>query len=175
MGRIFPVTVALLVVLAGCGALPGDGSPDKTQHTVSIGISNDHNESYVVRVNAIPPEVEGLEVTYENGSTHRFDVSSFDSLPRDGLRNATAIATTDSRELTREFTVGPTEGIGATLEDVPANATVVYFVLQDGGRQTVRGAGAARCSSETETTDIEIVIRPDGSLHSSVTCSDDIG
>jgi len=173
MVRTLSVTVALLVVLAGCGAVPGGGSPDAPQHTVSIGISNAHNESYVVRVSTIPPTVEGLEVTYENGSTRRFDVSSFDALPRDGLRNATAIATTDSTGSTREFTVGPTGGIGATLEDVPANATVVYFVLRDGGHRTVRGAGVARCSSDTATTDLEINIRPDGSLHTSVTCSDD--
>jgi len=58
------------------------GSPDVPQHTVLIGISNNHDESHVVRVSTIPPKVEGLEVTYENGSTHRFDVSSFDALPR---------------------------------------------------------------------------------------------
>ena len=162
MVRTRYVTVAVLVMLAGCGALPGGGSPDVPQHTVSIEISNNHNESSVVRVSAIPPEIDGLEVTYENGSTRHFGVSSFDALPRERLRNATAVTTTDSRELTREFTVGPTAGIGATLEDVPANATVVYFVLQDGGHQTVRGAGVARCSSDTETTDLEIVIHPDG-------------
>jgi hypothetical protein len=172
MVRILPATVALLVVLAGCGTLPGGGSPEVTQQTVSVGLSNDHTESYIVRVSTIPPEVEGLVVTYENGSTHRFDVSSFDALPRDGLRNATAIATTDSTGLRRDFTVGPAERTGATLEDVSANATVVYFVLQDGDHRTVRGAGVARCA-DTETTALEIVIRPDGSLHSAVTCSDD--
>jgi len=82
MVRTLYATVAVLVVLAGCGALLGGGSPDAPQHTVSIGISNNHNESYVVRASTIPPEVEGLEVAYENGSTHRFNVSSFDALPR---------------------------------------------------------------------------------------------
>jgi hypothetical protein len=76
--------------------------------------------------------------------------------------------------MTREFTVRPTEGIGATLEDVPANATVVYFVLQDTGHRTVRSAGVARCGTNSGTTDLDIVIRPDGSIHSSVTCSDEI-
>ncbi|MEA5389244.1 hypothetical protein VB779_21030 [Haloarculaceae archaeon H-GB11] len=172
MVRVLHATVAALVVLAGCGALPGSESPNAPKHTVSIGISNNHNESHIVRVSTIPPEVKGLEVTYENGSTHRFDVSSFDALPRDGLRNATAIATTDSTGLTREFRVKPAESVGTTLEDVPANVTVVYFVLQDGSHHTGRGAGVARCSSDIATTDLEIVIRPDGSLHSSVTCSD---
>jgi hypothetical protein len=76
------VAVALVVLLAGCGAAPGGGTPDAPQHTVSVGISNEHDESYTVRVSTIPPTVEGLEVTYENGSTRRFDVSSFDGLPR---------------------------------------------------------------------------------------------
>jgi len=55
------------------------------------------------------------------------------------LRNATAIATTDSTGLTRELTVGLAEGVGTTLEDVPANVMVVYFVLQNNDHQTVRG------------------------------------
>ncbi|MFC7095892.1 hypothetical protein [Halobaculum marinum] len=173
MVRALYATVAILVVLAGCGAVPGDGTPDAPQHTVSIDISNEYNESHVVRVTTIPAAVEGLTVTYESGSTQRFDVSSFDALPREGLRNATAIATTDSAELTREFQVGPANGISATLEDAPPNATVVYFVLQDGAPQTVRGVGVAQCSAGTQSTDIEIVIRPDGALHSTVTCSDD--
>jgi hypothetical protein len=37
--------VALLVVLADCGALPGDGTSNATRHTVSIGRSNDTHES----------------------------------------------------------------------------------------------------------------------------------
>ncbi|SFG86940.1 hypothetical protein SAMN04488063_3161 [Halopelagius inordinatus] len=175
MVRTLYATVAVLVVLAGCGAIPGDGSPNVPQHTVSIAVSNNHDESYVVRASAIPPEVEGLEVTYENGSTHRFDVTSFDALPRDELRNATAIATADSTDLTREFAVGPAEGIGGTLDDVSANVTVVYFVLQNGDNHTARGAGVVQCSSDVETTDLEIVIRPDGSLRSSVTCRSDSG
>lgn len=171
MGRTLHATVALLVVVAGCGALPGDGAPDAPQRTVSVDISNEHSERYRVTVSALPPEIEGLEVTYENGSTRRFAVSSFDALPRDGLRNATAVTTTDSRALTREFTVRPTEGIGATLDDAPANATVVYFVRQEPGRQVVRGAGVVRCGAGTETTHLAVRIRSDGSLHSSVTCS----
>ena len=35
----------------------------------------------VVRVSTIPPEIEGLEVRYENGSIHRLEVSSSDALP----------------------------------------------------------------------------------------------
>ncbi|SEP03858.1 hypothetical protein SAMN04487948_111121 [Halogranum amylolyticum] len=45
--------------------------------------NTNHNESYVVRVSTTPPETESLEVTYENGLTHRFDVSSFDALGGD--------------------------------------------------------------------------------------------
>jgi len=86
-------------------------------------------------------------------------VSSFDALPgwiekRDCYRHDGLYG------LTRELTVGLAEGVGTTLEDVPANVMVVYFVLQNNDHQTVRGAGVARCSSDTATTDLEIVIRP---------------
>ena len=165
--------VVLLIILAGCSAIPGSRTPLSPDHSVSITIANNHDEPYTVRVTPLPPEVDGLEVTYENGSTRRFDVSSFDALPRDSLRNATGIATTVSEERTEEFTVGPSEGIGTTLEDVPANATVVYFVLPASGPERVRGAGVARCTADTENTELAITIRPDGSLHSAVTCSDD--
>lgn len=170
MVRILHATVTLLVLLAGCAALPGGESRDTHQHTVSITVSNNHDESHVVRVTTIPHTVEGLEVTYENGSTHSFDVSSFDALPRNGLRNATAIDTTDSRELTKEFTVEPAAGVGATFESAPANATVVYFVLRDSDHHPVRSVGVVRCTSDTEATDLEVIIRPDGSVHSAVTC-----
>ncbi|RLM53446.1 hypothetical protein DVK02_13205 [Halobellus sp. Atlit-31R] len=64
MIRALYATVAVLVVLAGCRALPGGGSPGAPQHTVSIGISNNHNESHVVRVSTIPPEAEGFEAVF---------------------------------------------------------------------------------------------------------------
>jgi hypothetical protein len=175
MVRPLHVAVALLALLAGCGAVPGGGTPDAPSHTVSVGISNSHDEPYTVRVSTLPSDVEGLVVTYENGSTRRFDVSSFDALPRAGLQNATGVATTDGAGLTETYTVGPGEGIGATFDDAPPNATVVYFVLRDGGREVVRGAGVARCSAETGTTDLDLLVRPDGSLHAAVTCSDDAG
>lgn len=172
MVRALHGLVALLVVLAGCSALPGGGTPAPSEHSLSVTISNEHDVSYTVRVTALPAQVEGLEVAYENGSTRRFEVSSFDALPPTALRNATAIATTDSRELSREFAVSPAEGIGTTLEDVPANSTVVYFVRQEGRPETVRGVGVVRCTADTENTELGIRIGPDGSLHSSVTCSD---
>jgi hypothetical protein len=77
--------------------------------------------------------------------------------------------------MTETYTVGPGEGIGTRLDGVPANATVVYFVLGDGGREVVRGAGVARCTVDTGTTDLELHVRPDGSLQAAVTCSDDVG
>ncbi|MEF8841619.1 MAG: hypothetical protein V5A62_08335 [Haloarculaceae archaeon] len=171
--RVLHTTLALLVVLAGCSGFTGGGTPTPTGHDLSISISNEHDVGYEVRVTAVPARVEGIEVTYENSTTHRFDVASFDALPETALRNATAIATTDFAELSREFTVGPNEGIGTTVDGVPANATVVYFVLRSSGPSTVRGEGVVRCSPDTENTELAVTVRPDGSLHSAVTCSDD--
>jgi hypothetical protein len=172
MPRALPVLV-LIAVLAGCSSLPDAGTPEPSEHALSVTVSNEHDVAYLVRMTAVPAGAEGLEVTYENGSTHRFDVASFDALPETALRNATAVATGEPGERSREFTVGADEGFGTTVEDVPANATVVYFVLAEDGSATTRGAGVVRCSPDTATTELALRIRPDGSLHSSVTCSDE--
>lgn len=175
MVRVLHVAVTLVVVLSGCAAVPVAEPQEPPQQRVSVTITNEYDERSIVRVSVVPVEADGFEVTYENGSTRRFDVSSFDDLPRAWSRNATAVETTDSSDRTREFTVEPTTGVGATFENAPANAAVVYFVLRDRSRDTVRGVGVSRCSSGTDTTDLDLVIRQDGSLHSSVTCGDGSG
>ena len=172
MVRVLQAVLALLVLLGGCSALPGNGTPTPAEHDLSISISNDHDVRYEIRVTAVPPQVEGIEVTYENGSTHRFDVSSFDALPGTALRNATAIDAGGPADLSRTFTVGPSEGIGTTVDGVPANATVVYFVLPASGPGSLRGAGVVRCGPDTGNTALTVEIRSDGSMHSSVVCSD---
>lgn len=173
MVRVLHAGLVLLVVLAGCSGFSGPGTPTPAEHDLSVSVSNEHDVGYEVRVTAVPAQVEGIEVTYENGTTHRFDVASFDALPETALRNAAGISAPDSTEISRTFTVGPNEGIGTTIDGVPANATVVYFVLPSSGPSTVRGAGVVRCSPDTETTELAVTVRPDGSLHSAVTCSDD--
>lgn len=175
MVRTLHGAVALIVVLAGCSAIPGNGTSPPPDRDLSVTITNDDDESYVVRVIAIPAGVDGVVVTYANGSTRRFEVSSFDALAPGGLRNATAIATVGSGGRSETFTVGPSEGLGTTIEDVPANATVAYFVLPVEGPERVRAAGVVRCTPDAEHTDLAVTIRPDGSLHAAVTCSDDAG
>jgi hypothetical protein len=171
MSRALPAVVTLLVVLAGCG-VPASGPPAATDHDVAVSVSNDHDEPALVRVTALPPAVDGVEVTYENGSTRRFDVPSFDALPRGSLRNATAVAPTGAERPSTAFVVDPSAGVGTTLEDVPANATVAYFLLTADGRR-VRAAGVVRCTPNAEATDLTVRIRPDGSVHSSVSCRDE--
>jgi hypothetical protein len=171
MVRLLHGVAALLIVLAGCSGAPG-GTPTPSGHDLSVAVSNEHDASYVVRVTAVPADVEGIEVTYGNGSVRRFEVQSFDALPRTALRNATAVAATGPAGLSRELAVGPGEGIGTTIEGVPADATVVYFVLPGDEPETARGAGVVRCTPGAGTTELVVRIRPDGSLHSSVTCRD---
>lgn len=172
MARALHALLALLVALAGCSALPGAGTPEPPEHSLSVTVSNGHDVRYEVRVAAVPPQVDGIEVTYENGSTHRFDVSSFDALPGTALRNATAVDAGGSADLSRTFTVGPNEGIGTTVDGVPPNATVVYFLLPASGPGTLRGAGVVYCGPGAGNTALTVEIRPDGSTHSSVVCSD---
>lgn len=79
--RLLQSLVVLLVVLAGCSALPVLDSDESPRHSISISVSNNDDEGYLVRVVAVPPDVSGIDVTCENGSTHHFDVTSYDSIP----------------------------------------------------------------------------------------------
>ncbi len=165
--------MAILVALAGCAGYSGGGTPTAADHSLSVSVSNEHDATYEVRVTAVPARIDGIEVTYENGSTARYEVRSFDALPPTALRNATAVDATGTEEPSRTFTVGPAEGIGATIDAVPANATVVYFVLPTDGPSRIRGAGVVRCAADAGSTDLALRIHSDGSLHSSLTCTDD--
>jgi hypothetical protein len=173
MSRGHHLLVAFLVVLAGCAGYSGGGTTTPSEHSLSVSISNEHDATYEVGVTAVPAQVEELEVAYENGSIARYEVASFDALPPTALRNATAVDATGVEEPSRTFTVGPTEGIGATIEGVPANATVVYFVGEADAAEGLRSAGVIYCSPGTENTELALRIRPDGSLHSSVICTGD--
>jgi hypothetical protein len=163
--------VVLLVATAGCSSLPGDATDTPAGQDVSITIRNDHDRSYTVAVRTVPTGVEGIAVTYENGSTRTFDVPSLDALPRRALRNATDVVAIGGSGVAQEFQVGPNGGLGTTLENVSADASVVYFVRSGTGPGDLRGVGVVRCSADT-TTDLAITIRGDGSLDSRVTCGD---
>jgi hypothetical protein len=167
------IVIALLVVLAGCSGLTDRPTPQSPERELSVSVSNDHDDPYRIRVTVVPPTVDGLEVTYENGSTRLFDVSSVDALPQGATRNATAISPTDGDGQSWAATVQPGTGLGTTIERIPANATVVYFVVPTRTSPQVRGAGVVRCSADTESTHLSLQIRPDGSLHSAVLCTDD--
>jgi len=162
--------VVLLVAAAGCSSLPGDGTDTPASQDVSITIRNDHDRSYTVAVRTVPTGVEGIAVTYENGSTRTFDVPSLDALPRRALRNATDVVAVGGGGVAQEFQVGPNGGLGTTLENVSAAASVVYFVRSGTGPGDLRGVGVVRCPADT-TTDLAITIRGDGSLDSRVTCA----
>lgn len=164
------MVVALLVVLVGCPSAGEDGSPSPSPHDVSVTVTNDHDARYVVTVRAIPDGVDGLVVTYENGSARRFDVRSLDALPRSALRNASDVAAAGSTTPSEEVVVGPDEGVETTLTGVPANASVVYVVRSRDGSPVLRGSGVVRCSPGSDTTELALAIRSDGSLHVGVVC-----
>jgi hypothetical protein len=172
VGRV--LVVAVLVALAGCAGVSGPGTPTDTGQDVVVTLSNEHTERYRVSVTAVPPAVEGLTVTYENGTTRTFAVTSVEALPRGGLDDATAIATTGGEERSRAFTLGPGEGFGTRIEGVSADATVVYFVTPTAGQQRVRGVGSVRCPGAT-TTDLTVAVSADGSVRTAVVCSDGTG
>jgi hypothetical protein len=170
------LAVVLLVCLAGCASLggePPDSGPDGTRD-VSISVQNDHDRSYTVEVDAVPPDADRVEVTYENGSTRTVDGASIGADRSGALRNATGLTVlgADSDAYSRAVRVAPNEGMGATLDGVPSNATIVYVVRAEDGSGPTRGAGVVRCAPSTTVTDLALTVRADGTLHSQLACLD---
>lgn len=161
------VGACLLIVIAGCSLVPPE---QPATQTVEVVVSNNHDVTYGFTVTVVPPTVEGLEVTYENGSTRSFDVDSIQGLPRTALRNATSITPlgTDARE--RRFDIEPGSARGTTIEDVPVNSTIAYFVTQRNGAGGLRSVGLTTCGEAAVRTTLEISIGRTGELHASTHC-----
>lgn len=165
MIRVLPV--ALLLLLAGCGAaLPGPGTP--AGQSIAVSLSNEFDEPARVDLAVIPPSVDGFEVTYENGSTRRFDVSSMDDLPPGALRNASGIDPLGVDAPTRHYALEPNSGIGDTIEGAPRPATIVFFLAGAGG--DLRSAGVFECGPGVERTEVSIEIDASGEVHTAVHC-----
>ena len=161
------IVVAVLLSIAGCGAaLPGPGTP--AGQSISISLSNGFDEGYRVDLAVIPPGVDGIEVTYENGSARRFDVASMDDLPPEALRNASGIDPLGVDAPTRRYTLDPGSGIGETIEGAPRPATIVFFLSGPGG--DLRSAGVFECGSGVERTEVSIAIDASGEVHTAVHC-----
>lgn len=163
------IGVCLLVALAGC-TLPPTDQPEPALQTVTVSVTNDHDESYRLAVTVIPPTVDGVQVSYENGSTRTFDVRSIQELPRTALRNATDLTPLGVEAQNRTVDLDPGHGMGIAFEDVPANATVAYFVSQDNGVNQVRSVGLTTCGEAAVHTELAILMSETGELHASTHC-----
>ena len=160
--------LGLLVVLAGCGSAPPATEPP-TDGTLAVSLSNEHDRPYRVDLSVVPPDVEGLRVTYENGTTRQFQVGSMDDLPARALDDATGVEPLGVDAPARQYRLDPGSGTGETSDGVPREAAVVYFILEPDGE--LRAAGLVTCGEGIYRTELSIGVDADGEIHSRVHCA----
>ncbi|WP_253736408.1 hypothetical protein [Halohasta salina] len=171
--RLRSIVVILLVLLAGCTAPQADEPPAPAGTDVSVTLSNEHTATYTVTVHAIPPDAEGIELTYENGSTRTFD-GPIEDLPSDWPRNVTALSVDGNDRYAETVRLAPNRGVGLTLEAVPPGSAVVYIVHSEAGPRATHGPGIVQCGPNNGSADLTVRILADGSLDSRLSCAGDM-
>jgi len=159
-----------LVLLAGCTAPQPDEPSAPASTDVSVTLSNEHTATYTIAVHAIPPDADGIELIFENGSTHLFD-GPVEDLSRESLQNVTSLSV-DGSQHSEEVTLAPNRGVGLTLASVPPGSAVVYFVRSPAGLRATLGPGVAQCAPDSTGADLSVTIVADGSLDSRLSCTD---
>jgi hypothetical protein len=151
-----PLALALLLALAGCNVSTEDG---RTGENVSVTVTNQAETRYDVRVTLATEPFDAVEITYQNGSTRRLDVTSLDGVPPGRFDDATDFTVEAGFVQTRRYTLTPGSGTGATYTDVPPNTTVVHF-LRPRGADTIGTVGISKCGGSPGLTELTIDILP---------------
>jgi hypothetical protein len=167
MDRLAAAALAFCLLAAGCAGAPAA----EEGGALSVSLANEDDVAYTVTVSVVPPDVDGVTVTYENRTERRFDVGSAAALPEGTLRNATAVAADGEGARVETYRLDPESGIGGTY-DVPRGSTVVDVVQQGTGPGSVRGVGVGRCAVSVDVTALSVTVRADGSLHTGIECRD---
>lgn len=139
--------------------------------TVAVLLTNNHAAAHEFRLAVIPPQVDGVVVGYENGSSRVFDVASISALPRAVLRNATSLSPVGDNTSSRRFTLDSESVIGTTFEGVPKAATVAYFVTKPSEPTQVSGSGLVNCGETVERTELTITVSKTGEIHAATHCT----
>jgi hypothetical protein len=166
-----PLLVALCLLFAGCGSVPptdGETTGGPEDSAVDLSLTNGDDEPYAVSVSVTQGSLDGVSVTYENGSTRTFEVGDVSGLPPAALDDAVAVAPQGPAVRTERYDLSPGAGIGDTFR-VPGASTLVYVVSNpsDG----VRSWGKLTCGASASHSSVSITIAPDGSLAVSNACS----
>lgn len=169
---VFPaLALALLLLVAGCSTPAADGGDGRTGQSVTVSLSNQHDEPYAVRIALASGDLAGDRVTYENGTNRRFDVQNVSALPPAIRANATVLEPLGEDLSAKRFVLEPSTGLVTTFEDVPEGARLVYVVSRTGENASLRNVGVSRCAAEGARLDFSLEVGPTGSTVASTTCS----
>ncbi|MFB6164309.1 MAG: hypothetical protein ABEJ31_04045 [Haloarculaceae archaeon] len=163
---VVPALLACLLLVAGCTA-PDAAAPPTGN--VSVTVHNDADRAYDVSLLLVTGSLDGVDVTYRNGTERTVAVAAPAALPRGALDGATNVTVRSGAVERHDYRLPPGSGRGATYEVPDRNATVVYTLAPAGG--PVRAWGTTTCSA-SPTLELAITIGSDGANHVATTCRD---
>jgi hypothetical protein len=160
------VVLALALAVTGCAA-PTD---QQSGRNVSVSLSNQAPVSYEATVFLVTNPIDGVDATYQNGSTRQFDVATVDALPPGALSDATNVSIRGPEVQRHQFDLPPRSGVGATYQHVSPNASVIHTTAASGG--SLEGWGVSSCSPSSDL-ELTIEIAPDRNKSVSTRCFGD--
>lgn len=178
------VLVAVLVLLAGCsGASGGDGTTTAAPTTMgqpttdgavplpadvtALRVVDATPTAYVVDVEGVSGPLDGLRVTYADGSARTFDGST---LPADALVDAVGVAAVGDVPMSMRMAGGPGT-TGGAFGGIGAHTTVVYAVTVAGADGPVLvGWDAVTCGAGTAVTGVDVGVEGERFVTRGVDC-----
>ena len=160
----FACCLALLV--AGCNAPvaeptpggpgPGSGTPTAQPTNLSITVENPTRGPYAVSVAVVPGAVEGLTVSYADGTTRTYEPATLATLSPNALDNVTDVRPTNAAASTRVNATGR-ERVTSRLPGVTRNATVFHATIDREDNSLVIGGTLECAGAQQAGVSVEIV------------------
>lgn len=167
------VTLSLLLLGAGCTMPAMDGDVGENERAVAVSLSNQDDEPYAVRIALASGDLEGVRVTYENGSSRILDVPDVSALPPAVRANVTDVEPIGEGLRSERFVLEPGSGLGTTFDAVRPESRLIYVVSSAGGNRNVRSLGTTRCAATDARLDFSLTVGPDSAIDVSTTCTAD--
>lgn len=165
-GRV--LVVAALCVLAGCAGAPAETPTDEL--AIEYQVSNEGSSTVEVLLAVAPTPLEGVRVTFANGTVREYAVGRIGELPPGTVGDATTLDLIGEEPQTRRLSVQPRTGFGGTFENVTGEGVAVYTVRRPGAGVVFRGWGEVRCSGSGRMR-IDLRIDADDTIAAGVACT----
>ena len=166
------LALAFLVLLSGCNLRPPTDGPGDESTAVRISLQNAAQETYAVDLSVLRDPIDGVRITYVNGTNRTVSAASMADVPPEALEGAVQVEPLGEEVYSERYVLEPGAGIGHTVEDAPRNATVVYAVTRPENRtEPLRTLGVTTCGTDVDVLTLSLSIREDG-LDVATTCED---